>query len=573
MKRKITLQDLADYLVQHEGASREEATAFVQAYFAVAEEGLLDDKFVKIKGMGTFKLVTVGERESVNINTGERFQISSHNKVSFTPDTTMKELVNRPFAHFETVDLSDDTQISELEEVDREEATEEEGANDETAVTDNTAVGEAEGHEEPSADNQSPDEPEQAEANAPTGTTADTEQATEETSNVSDGSAADTEKRETNSNEDVPLNVPAEVHHPSGAMTDGAQPGPDADPVVGQEEPAAPGEPSPARSAHDTPEAVPQAETAQAKADPNDQATQETHSDSENGAEQHIVENERVTSQQQPALAQNAQAAEQPQTDSPSQPEPRTADSQTQPHTDGTSSATAQDTKGSSAPIAPFNYVYTALPPRRRNYWKMTAIILGLIVLMALSYFAGYFRVLCPCNLPFVGHWFAVEQVAPPAGYSPATSVPAEQAQAPTTQTVTAPSQPVAQTAAPASQPEAVTSTDAGSSAPGVSPPTQSSPRAPVSPASSDTHAAKSSRSVAASTKPAPSSPQSASTTTTAKPVKPARPAYHIVKVGDNLYKISRRYYGDDSHVRALMRVNGLKDANTITKGMRLRLP
>lgn len=73
---------------------------------------------MKIKGFGTFKLVTVSERESVNVNTGERIQIESHTKVSFVPDITLKDVINRPFAHFQTVVVSDDTDLTALEAFD-----------------------------------------------------------------------------------------------------------------------------------------------------------------------------------------------------------------------------------------------------------------------------------------------------------------------------------------------------------------------------------------------------------------------------------------------------------------------
>ncbi|MFR1987551.1 MAG: HU family DNA-binding protein, partial [Prevotellamassilia sp.] len=119
MKKKLLLQDISDHIAQQEGISKKDADTFVRAFFEVIEQGLLEENFVKIKGLGTFKLVTVSERESVNINTGERFQISSHTKVTFTPDSSMKELVNRPFAHFETVDLSDETSTTELDQIDQ----------------------------------------------------------------------------------------------------------------------------------------------------------------------------------------------------------------------------------------------------------------------------------------------------------------------------------------------------------------------------------------------------------------------------------------------------------------------
>ena len=115
MEKKYTLQDLSALLAERESLSLEQAEDFVRTFFELTEEGLLKDSFVKVTGFGTFKLVEVSERESVNINTGERFQISGHNKISFTPDGTLRELVNRPFAHFTTVTLNDNTPETALE--------------------------------------------------------------------------------------------------------------------------------------------------------------------------------------------------------------------------------------------------------------------------------------------------------------------------------------------------------------------------------------------------------------------------------------------------------------------------
>ena len=119
MEKKYTLQDLAALLAERESLPLEQAEDFVRSFFELTEEGLLKDSFVKVTGVGTFKLVEVSERESVNINTGERFQISGHNKISFTPDGTLRELVNRPFAHFTTVTLNDKTPEAALEEAER----------------------------------------------------------------------------------------------------------------------------------------------------------------------------------------------------------------------------------------------------------------------------------------------------------------------------------------------------------------------------------------------------------------------------------------------------------------------
>ena len=118
MKQKLLLSDFAQWLSEKEGITKKEAQTFLRTLFQIVEQGLTDDQFVKIKGLGTFKLVTLNERESVNINTGERFQIGEHNKIAFIPDASMKEIINRPFAHFESVDLSDETDTAELDAVD-----------------------------------------------------------------------------------------------------------------------------------------------------------------------------------------------------------------------------------------------------------------------------------------------------------------------------------------------------------------------------------------------------------------------------------------------------------------------
>lgn len=137
MEKKYTLQDLAALLAERESLPLEQAEDFVRSFFELTEEGLLKDSFVKVTGFGTFKLVEVSERESVNINTGERFQISGHNKISFTPDGTLRELVNRPFAHFTTVTLNDKTPEAALEEAERplaEESTESSATNSHTPL-------------------------------------------------------------------------------------------------------------------------------------------------------------------------------------------------------------------------------------------------------------------------------------------------------------------------------------------------------------------------------------------------------------------------------------------------------
>ena len=112
---KYTIQHLADILVKKNGLADDEAQNFVNAIFEVIKEGLETDKLVKIKGFGTFKIIDVEPRESVNVNTGGRVLIEGHQKVTFTPDSTMKEMVNRPFSQFETVILKDGVDFSGID--------------------------------------------------------------------------------------------------------------------------------------------------------------------------------------------------------------------------------------------------------------------------------------------------------------------------------------------------------------------------------------------------------------------------------------------------------------------------
>ena len=130
---KYSITQLATILVKKNGISNDEALKFVTAIFDIVKEGLETDKLVKIKGFGTFKIIDVDPRESVNVNTGERVLINGHQKITFTPDSVMKEMVNRPFAQFETVVLNDGVDLSDIdklsninENIDKQEETQEE---------------------------------------------------------------------------------------------------------------------------------------------------------------------------------------------------------------------------------------------------------------------------------------------------------------------------------------------------------------------------------------------------------------------------------------------------------------
>lgn len=113
MMGKVSLQDLASVLVDRWRLGKKEASMFVNEMFFVIQKSLDEDKIVKVKGLGTFKIIDVDDRESVDVNTGDRVLIEGHGKITFTPDALMKELVNKPFSQFETVVLKDGIDFDE----------------------------------------------------------------------------------------------------------------------------------------------------------------------------------------------------------------------------------------------------------------------------------------------------------------------------------------------------------------------------------------------------------------------------------------------------------------------------
>lgn len=463
MKKKLGIQDFADFIVQREGFSRTEAETFVRAFFDVIEQGLEEDKFVKIKGLGTFKLISVSERESVNISTGERFQISGHTKVSFTPDASMKELVNRPFAHFDAVDLNDDTDINEFKEIDDEMHLEAEEANDDDDTDDLEETDENDDDELQVSEkvnvNQATSEEEETTANAtiaPQNESAnsETEEAEEEEPSSAPSSAL--------SAQDAPSTAEEEV-----CITD-EQP---VNIVKGEDEA------------------------------PSTDTTLDTAATVDHESAEDIV----VTT------PQTVQAPS-----SPNEEEPSISPTEDEPK----SSTTAQATQG---------YVYGEVPsPRKRNWWKTIAILCGVIFLMVLSYFVGYYRMLCPDCSEFD---LADSWTKPEAPVKQSSPTPAPQPQ-PTVEQSTAPS---ADTAIATSK---------------TSTPAQTTPQT----------------SAATQEKSQPKEEKAAEK-------KDAIPATHVVKVGDNVYRISRRYYGTDAYAERIIKENNLKDANTIVVGMQLKLP
>ena len=389
--------------------------AFARTLFEVVEEALLSDKFVKVKGFGTFKLVAVSDRESVNINTGERFQIEGHTKVSFIPDNTLKEEINRPFAHFETIDLSDETDQAELDAIDA--AAAEEALENE----------EAEETVEEVAEEMPADEP--------------TEEVVEE---------------------EVMEEVPEEVLKE--------------EPVEEAEEPM------------EEPVAT---------------------------EPQTIVTAEKK--QEEPAKA------EEPAADT-------TLESEKTPEPE----AEEQEEAPSALPVS---YEYTEQPPRRPfNWWKAIGVFFFVLALMLLSYFAGYYRLLCPCiiGLP---EWTEPQPAQPAAKVQPAKTAPAKPQPAP-----------------------------AETTAPKIS----ENPHNPGNPEQPEPRKSK-----PAKPEPAPRKQQHAPAE-----VAPAPPAdttvatqQHTVARGETLYSIARKYYGSDKYVNVIIRHNRIKNPNNIETGTTLQIP
>ena len=123
MDKKFNLSQLADLLAQAGGMTKSASEQFVKNFFDIISQNVIADGMVKVKGLGTFKLLQMEDRESVNVNTGERFTIEGHQKISFTPDADLKERINKPFAAFETTEITAE-QAAELTKMDQDKSDE-----------------------------------------------------------------------------------------------------------------------------------------------------------------------------------------------------------------------------------------------------------------------------------------------------------------------------------------------------------------------------------------------------------------------------------------------------------------
>ena len=533
MKKKITTTELANYIAQREGTSKSSAEAFVRKFFEVIERGLMEDKYVKIKGLGTFKLVVVGERESVNVQTGERFQISGHTKVSFTPDSSLKELVNRPFAHFMAVDLNDETEAEELDAIDQrmaEEYKDLDNANNEDVNEDiNEDVNDADTEEEeecPDEDMEDIPEAERDDVQEHHGATQ--EQVCEEPE-TKPSQSTDTEVAVGAS-----VREPAATHENETEDTDGPEIHTDS-PIISistgemHQTSTAPMTTShPASSLHD-------AHTAQSEGTLNRQE-----------AEDHPASHDEEKEDDKPYM--------QPEADDICVSDPHPINH----HAEQTATHFSPTTTNS------MGYAYSEVPSRKKhNWWKTATIAICAMLLMACCYYAGYFRLLCPtCELsPLFDSWNNNAQPSEPKAQSNSKPQPTKaslqkdatngqgQQQVSITRNQDNASPLVPETVG---KEQKASSTQDGGKAQGEFEKTvQTPPPAPQASAKANT----------ASSNQAPVS--------TAQP----QSTFHKVKAGENLTRIVRRHYGSESYVNMVIKRNHLKNANNVTVGMVLELP
>ncbi len=116
MENKIALSDLIELLAEQTELSNAESELFLKTLFDLVFETLSNEDLVKIKDFGTFKLTRIQARESVDVNSGEKIEIPAHNRVNFVPSTVLKELVNKPFSHFETILLNEGVHFENMEQ-------------------------------------------------------------------------------------------------------------------------------------------------------------------------------------------------------------------------------------------------------------------------------------------------------------------------------------------------------------------------------------------------------------------------------------------------------------------------
>lgn len=386
MNNKILLQQLTDALAARAGITKRKADAFVRAFFDVAEEGLTTEAFLKIKGFATFKIITVSERESVNINTGERFQINGHEKISFTPDTAFKELVNRPFSHFTTINLEDDLDLSEWEGMS------------------NFAEEESERAENPSAD--------AAEIDETTETL--TEEAAETLTNGSAEPSAVTENP-------IEIAESSENEEPSTLVE-----------IADSETVSEAGEQSEAAEIAELGSALAEAVAAEPAIVSEVSHPEEKADDGkEEGKEESVETTEESIGTAEESVGTAEESVETAEESTETAEGSEVAETEEEPLLQAQGNAVPQHESEEKPAIV----INNTLPEQKHNGWRTACVVIGVLLLMAMSYFVGYYRLLCPCYTDFLFTATPSEETAAPARQQTAAETPKAKAESSTTQT------------------------------------------------------------------------------------------------------------------------------------------
>lgn len=531
MDKKATLQELLTAFATKSGLPRRRAEAFVRAFFDVIADALASEKFVRVKGLGTFKLVAVSERESVDVNTGERIQISGHTKVSFTPEAGLRDLINRPFAHFQTVVINEGTDLNALEAVDTPDLT---------------------------PGSETPDDAE----------TTFSKEGTDTTTDIASPEAAE----ETDEPTFLP---PSAMDYVAEYLLDEADE--DADATSDTTQPVPEAEERPDEQAEST-TSLPR--SAQQPEPPTEAAAITTEEDEISPTSTPVPSDETTETPSAGTLRQEA---------APPTPTPAGEDAPTAAGTIPTDTAQhkpAQDQPDAATDTANNKPAASATPPTRPsdanehpeaatpplpqppapqppaprdvNWWKVTVVVIGILFLMMLSYFAGYFRLFCPCERLDALHRLWTEQAAPPAPAAPATPVPAD-----TLRPAAAPRDTAAlpaDTVAPTPPAPAATSPAASGAQPTARPaPQEKQPQTDTQTRKKNTQA----------------------TTQRRKRTAPRHQKYiitgtrdtYVVSQGETLRTIAEHVYGSRGYARYIIEHNHITHPDDIPAGLTIRLP
>lgn len=482
MDKKILLQNLAESLAERTGLTKRKAEAFVRSFFELTEEGLTADGLVKVKNYGTTKIINVNNRESVNINTGERFQIEGHAKVSFTPDAFFRDLVNRPFAHFTTIILDDNVDEEELKAITGEmpNATEEladdltedpaeDTADEEPLDSIDTTAGEAPAV--PTQDNETKDAPQEA-----------TETISNETTVVNPADAKE-EIPETPIEEktEAPLEEPAEA----------SEEGPIEEPL---------------------PDPIPEA--------PQDENETEEFPELHNNdgeVEEEIEMPRKQTSQY----------------------------------------INTAETVGKSI------IINNTIPTPNHNHWRTAFILLAMLILALVSYFLGYFRIFCPCNL------FGTDaEELPPAVVAPAPVHIDSIMQAKADSTAKAKADSIAEAAKEAEAKQKAQEKALKEAARKEAAEKEAAAKRAKREEAEKEAAAKKAAARQAELQEAKKYPQLNGNYLITGVLRT-----RTIRPGENLYMIARQVYGHKGFARYISFHNGIEDPNIVTVGQRIQLP